>query len=140
MGDRAWTNRRPRDFEELPLPLEDVLAEGPDHDLRGFHEAGARFLHGDPEAGILDARRPPPEPEEASAARQDVEQGDLLGDADRVVPRQHDHRGAEGDALRPAREVAQELSRGGRHGVAGEVVLEGEERIEPEWLSEITEG
>src|SRR4029434_6659268 len=65
MGDGARTNRRLRDLEELPVPLEDVLAERPDHDLRGFHEAGARFLHRDPEAGILHARRSPSAPKTA---------------------------------------------------------------------------
>src|SRR4029077_6345849 len=52
--------RRPRDLEELAVPLEDVLAQRADHDLRGLHEAGARLLHRDAESRVLHAARASP--------------------------------------------------------------------------------
>ena len=55
------------------------------------------------------------------------------------MPRQDDDGGAERDAPRASREIAEELRRRGRHRVAREVVLEGEERVEAERLGEIAE-
>ncbi len=140
MRDRPGPDRGRRDLVELAVPGEDVVGQGLDDDLRRLHEAGPRLLHRDAESRVLDARRAAAEPEEAPPPREHVEESDLLGDPDGIVPGQHDHRGPEGDPLRPAGVVAQELGWRRRHGVAGEVVLEGEERIEAERLGEVAEG
>jgi len=79
------------------------------------------------------------EAEQATAAAHDVQKRDLLGHAHGIVPRQHDHRGAELDAPGAAGEVGEQLRRRGRHGVAGEVMLERPQRIEAQRLDEIAE-
>src|SRR6185437_8085550 len=139
MRHRAWANRRARDLEELALVLEHGLRQRLHHDLRGLDEARTGFLHRDAEASVFDARGAPAEAEHAAPATQYVEQRDLLGDAHRIVPGQHDHRGAERDALGAARVVAQQLRRRGRHRVAGEMMLEREQRVEAERLGEVAE-
>ena len=138
--DRARPDRRPRDLEELAVPLEDVLGQRLDDDLGGLHEARPRFLHRDAEAGVLHGGRAAAEAEHAAAVREDVEQRDLLGHPHRVVPGQHDDRGAEDDALGAAGDVAQQLGRRRRHGVAGEVVLQREDRVEAERLGQVAQG
>ena len=122
------------------VPLEGVLGQRAHHDLRGLHEARAGLFHGNAEAGVLDAGRAAAEAEQAAAAAEDVEERDLLGHPHRVVPGQDDHRRAQDDAARPPRVVAQELGGGRGHGVAGEVVLEGEEGVEAEGLGQVAEG
>ena len=52
---------------------------------------------------LADAEIEPP-------VRQQIEGRGLLGDQDRVVPRQHDDRGAEPDALGARREIASRFS------------------------------
>ena len=69
-----------------------------------------------------------------------VVQGDVaLGHGDRVVPRENDNHRAHVDALRPPREVGEELRRVVDHRVGREVVLHGPERIEPERLDQLAE-
>jgi hypothetical protein len=68
-----------------------------------------------------------------------IDQRDLLRHADRIVPRQHDDRGAEVEALRPAGVIREQVRRRRRHRVPGEVVLECPQRIEAERLGQIAE-
>ena len=137
MRDRARPDRGARDLVELALPLEFGLAQRLADQLRGFGEARPRLAHRDAEALVFDARRAPAKAEQAAPAAQDVEQRDLLGDADRVVPRQHDDRGAERDPLGAAGEIGQQLQRRRRHRIAGEMMLEREQRVEAERLGEV---
>ena len=109
MRDRPRPDGGARDLEELAVPLEDLVGERLDHDLRRFHEARARLVHRDAEAGILHAGRPAAEAEETAAAAHDVEQRDLLGHAHGIVPREHDHGRAERDAPGPSRVVREQL-------------------------------
>ena len=139
MRDRARANRCPGNLEELTVPLERLVRQRLDDNLRRLDESWPRLFHRDAKAGVLHARGAAPEAEQAAAARDDVEQRDLLGDADGIVPRQHDDGRAERDASRPAGVVAQELGRGRRHGVAGKVMLQRPQRVEPERLGEIAE-
>ena len=127
------------DLEELAVPVEDLLGQRLDDDLRGLDEAGTRLLHRHAEAGVLHAGRAAAEAEHAAAVREDVEQRDLLGDPHRIVPGEHDDGGTQRDALRAAGDVAEELSGRRRHGVAGEVVLEREDGVEAERLSQVAE-
>ena len=123
----------------LALPFKFRLAERQADKLRRFDEARARFLHRDAEAGVFDRRRATAEAEQAAPAAQNIQQCDLLGDADRIVPRQHDDGGTKCDALGAAGEVTQKLRRRRRHRIAGEVVLQRENRIIAERLGEIAE-
>ena len=137
IGDRPRPDRHARDLEELALVLEHFVAQRLDHDLRRLGEARPRLAHRDAEAFVLGRGGAAPEAEQAAPAAHDVEQRDLLGDPHRVVPRQHDHRGAELDALGAAGEVGQQLGRRRRHGVAGEVMLQRPQRVEAERLDQI---
>src|SRR5712691_3280279 len=139
MGDRARAARDRRDIEILSLPVEDLVRERLDDDPCRLDEAGPRFLHRDAEPGVLDARRAAAESEEAAASGQDIEERDLLGDPNGIVPGQHDHRRPERDPPGPTGVIAQQLGRRRRHGVAGEVVLQREKRVEAERFGQVAE-
>jgi hypothetical protein len=77
--------------------------------------------------------------ERATPTAQQVEQCDLLGDADRVVPWDHGDGGAKVDAFNSACVIGQQLQWRRRHGKAGEVMFQREQRVEAERLSEIAQ-
>ena len=110
---------------------------GLDDDLRRLDKARPRLAHRNAEAFVLDARRAAAEAEHTAPAAEYVEQRDLFGDAHGVVPRQHDDRGAERDALGAAGVIRQQLGRRRRHRIAGEMVLKREDRVEAQRLGEI---
>ena len=140
MRDRARPDRGLRDLVELALPLEFRFAQGLADQLRRLGKARPGLAHRDAKAGVLDARRPPAKAEQAAPAAEDVEERDLLGDPDRIVPRQHDDRGPKGDPFGAAGEIGQQLQWGRRHRIAGEMMLEREQRVEAERLGEIAHG
>ncbi len=72
--------------------------------------AGVAHLH--PEPVELDLAGPPAEAEDEPAVGHVVEQHDLLGDAQRVVPRQHDHHRPELHLPGTPGHVSQELFSG----------------------------
>ena len=137
MRDRARPDRGARDLVKLALPLEFGLAQCLADQLRGLGKARPRLPHRDAKPLVFDARGTAAKAEQAPPAGQDVEQCDPFGDADRVVPRQDDDRGPEGDALGAAGEIGQQLERRRRHRIAGEMVLEREQRVEAERLGEV---
>jgi hypothetical protein len=73
-------------------------------------------------------------PEVEAPVGQHVDRGRLLGEEQRLVPRQHGDRGAEPHGRRPPRQMRENGE--GRTDVAppGEVVLDEEHRFEPELL------
>src|SRR5947207_15463765 len=97
MRDRARPDRSARDLIKLALPLEFRLGERLADQLCRFDKARPRLTHRDAEPLIFDARCTPAKAEEAAPAAEDVEEGDPLGDADRVVPRQDEDRRAKTD-------------------------------------------
>src|SRR6266436_9405670 len=107
MRDRARPDRCARDLVELALPLEFGLGKRLADELRRLGKARPRLAHRYPEPGIFDTRRSAAKAEEAAPAAEDVEEGDLLGDADRIVPRQYDDRGPERYPLGAAGEIGQ---------------------------------
>src|SRR5204862_7463921 len=58
------------------------------------------------------------------AVRQQIERRGFLGDQHRVVPGQHDDRGAEADPLGTRRQIAQQVQRGRDLAKAGEMMLD----------------
>ena len=68
-----------------------------------------------------------------------VEQRDLLGDAERFVPRKDHRAGAEQDALRPRRHVGEEHGVVGAERVVTEVVLDRPQRVEAELVGQFAE-
>ena len=80
-----------------------VRGPGPGHDFDAFVEARIRLLHRDAEPGEFVVPVPLADAEIDPPARQQVEGGDLLGQQHRIVPGQHQHRGAEaqGRGTRP---------------------------------------
>src|ERR1044071_4333202 len=105
MRDRPRPDRRARDLEELALLLEAVLGQRLDDDLRRLDKARPRLLHRDAEAFVFDARGTAPKAKQAAAAAEDIEQRDLLRDSHRVMPGQHDDRGAQANAAGAAGKI-----------------------------------
>jgi len=70
-------------------------------------EPRGRLVLRDAEAGKLVRAVALADAEIEAAVRQQVEGRGLLGDQHRVMPRQHDDRGAEPDALGARRQIAQ---------------------------------
>ena len=68
-----------------------------DDHRRGLVEALARLVHGAAEGGELAPRQPAAQTEAQPALAQQVEHRGLLRDAQRIVPRHDDRRGAEID-------------------------------------------
>src|SRR5262249_35822169 len=128
-----------RDLVEFALPLELGFAQCLPDQLRRLGKTWASLAHRDAEPLILDARGAAAKAEQAASTAEDVEQRNLLGNTDRVVPRQYDDRGSEGDALGAAGEISQQLERRRRHRIAGEMVLEREQRVEAERLGEVAD-
>src|SRR4030095_13802996 len=56
MRDGPRADRRPGNLEVFAVPVERVVRQRLDHDLRRLDEAWPRLFHGDAEAGVLDAR------------------------------------------------------------------------------------
>src|SRR5438552_11284212 len=107
MRDRPRPDRGARDLEELAVMFEAVVGQRLDNDVRRLDKARPRLAHRDAEPLIFDARRAAPEAEQATPAAQDVQERDLLGDPDRVVPWQHDDGGTEADAAGAPGEIVQ---------------------------------
>ena len=109
-----------------------------DH-LRRLDEELAAGVHVDAEAFELDPPEAAPEAEDEAAVRQIVEHADLLGDADRIVPRQHDDHRSEQQRVALAGEVGEHLQHVGAHRVVGEVVLDAPDRLVAERLGDAAE-
>src|SRR5207248_1487416 len=96
-------------MEQLTVVLDVSTVEAFEDRFGVLHEALPRRAHVDSEAVVLDPGEAAPEPEDQTSAAEVVEQGDLLGDPDRVVPRQHDNCGAEAERPRLPGQPGEEL-------------------------------
>src|SRR5439155_27321268 len=134
-GPRA--DRLPRLLHERAVVLAVPLLEAAQDHLRALDEAPPRLLHRHAEALELDPPEAAPDAEDETASAHRVEHGDLLRDAHRIVPGEHDDHRAELDAPRPPRHVGEELEDVRAHRVVGEVVLDAPDRVEAERLSEV---
>jgi hypothetical protein len=123
----------------LAVELRDAGLERGQQQLRGLDEDLAALVHVDAEAFELDAAEPATQAEHDAAVRHVVEHRHLLGDADRVVPRQDDDHRAELHRVRAAGEVRQVLQHVRAHRVVGEVMLDSPDRLEAELLGEDAE-
>jgi hypothetical protein len=92
------------------------------------HLARARLVHA--VARELEGLIAAADAEVHAAVRHEVEQGEVLGHAQRVVERQHDDPGAQAHAPGLQREGRQRERRGGAVAVLGEVVLGRPHRVE----------
>ena len=135
--NRGGTDRGARNLEVLPIIFETRLREAETNDVQPFLEARTRFVHRDAETFILHPGGTAAEPEDATPARQDVQQRNLFGNPDRIVPGNDDHPGAQMDPFGSPGVVRQELQRRGRHRVAGEMMLQREQRIKPQRLRQV---
>ena len=125
---------------QLAVVLDEAVLERVEDRLGVLGEAPARLAHLDAEAVELDAPEAAAEAEDRPPAGEVVEQREVLGDAHRVVPRQHrDHR-AELDPRRLPGDPGQELRHVRRQLVVGEVVLGRPHRVEPDVLGPRREG
>ena len=139
MRDGPGADRHLGDLVEFALPIETLIRQRLDDQLRGFDKARAGFFHRDAEALVFHGRRPAAEPHQRAPAAHDIQQRDLFRDTDRVVPGQHDDAGAQCDLAGPAGIIAEHLQRRGRHGVAGKMMLQRKKGIEAQRLREIAQ-
>src|SRR5437879_432246 len=95
MRDRPRPDLNFRNLVVLAVKREAFLRHSFTDDQRALDEAIAGLLHIDTEAVVFDRGSAAPETKDGAAAGKHVEQCDIFGDLDRVVPWQHDHRGAE---------------------------------------------
>ena len=137
MRDRPRPHRGARYAEELAVMLEAVARQRLDDDVGGLDKARPCLAHRHPEPLVFDAGRTPPKAEQTPPAAQYIEQRDLLRDPDGIVPRQDDDRGTELDTAGAAGVIRQQLARRRRHRIAGEMVFEREQGIEPERFGEV---
>ena len=100
-----------------------VFSPGLEHDVDSFPEARVallpRHVEG-PELGHVEAASGSPV---HAPAREHVEQGDLLGQAQRMVERRKGYRCADAQVARPSRHVHAHEMHGRAHAVRVEVVL-----------------
>src|SRR6185369_112154 len=127
--DLGRLTREPRAFA-----FEDAGVERAQHAVGRFVEASARRVHLDVEAEVFAAREAPAHSEDRAPAAQMVEHRELLGDAQRIVPRKNDRAGRKTDAARLGREPRQVLEIVGTRRVVAEVMLDDPHRMKPELL------
>src|SRR5712691_3941540 len=97
-------------------------------------EARGRLLLRDAEAGELIGAIALADAEIEPSVRQEVEGRRLFRDQRRIVPGQHDNRGAEADPLGAGGEVGEQVERGGDLAEPGEMMLDQEHAGKPELL------
>ena len=128
LGDHAHVVER----EEAPRVAEALFGPRAAHDLDGLVEALAALLLGHAVSGELGRAVAPPHAHVEPAVRDDVDEGHLLGEAQRLVERED--RGGEADPnpLGPRRDRARERGRIDRETVVDEMMLGEPHRIEAE--------
>ena len=117
-----------QDLDVLERPVVAAVGDpfarpGLQHDLDVLAEARIALLGGHVERGVLGAVEAAADPPVDPAARQHVEQGDLLGDAQRVVERGQRHRRPDPQTGRPSGDVHRHEVHGRADRVRAEVVL-----------------
>ena len=111
------------DLVELPVVGERLALEGLEDDvdrLLPAHAAGRQLQTEALELVVLVAA---PEPDVDPAAGQQIQRGDLLGDDQRMVERDHDDGGAHPQPRRLGRDVRRELHGAREIAIRGEVML-----------------
>ena len=130
LGDHAHVVER----EEAPRVAEALFGPRAAHDLDGLVEALAALLLGHAVSGELGRAVAPPHAHVEPAVRDDVDEGHLLGEAQRVMEGQ-DRRGeADAHPARPGRRRRRERRGIHRQPVVDEVVLREPDLVEPELL------
>src|SRR6202171_414676 len=102
--------------------------------LRVLDEQIAAFVLIEPEALVLNPGKPAAKAKDDAAIGNMIEQRHLLGDANRIVPGQHDDARTELHMTGLSRHVREELQDIGTHRVVVEVMLDAPYRVESEWL------
>ncbi len=132
--------RRRLDHDIVERPVLAAMRErrigspGFDHHLEAFVEARAGLVHVDAETAKLVVAIAAADAEIEPAAREKVEGRRLLGEQHRVVPGQHDDRGAEPQGRGARAEPGQQVERRRNLTVAGEMVLDDKGAVKSEPL------
>src|SRR5262249_16380386 len=129
---RPRADLRPRLAIERSVPFHEAGAEATHDHLRGLVESLSRFVHGAPEGLELAPGEAATDTEAEAAAAQVGEDGDLLSDAQGIVPGQDHRGGTEPDVGTFRGEVGHELEVVRAERVVVEVMLHGPEDIEAE--------
>ena len=121
----------------MTTALHVALLQGVEHQFGILDEEIAALVLIEAETLVLDSRKPAAEAQDEAAVGEMVEQRDLLGDPNRIVPGQHDHHRTELHVFGLARHVRQELQDVGAHRVVVEMMLDRPYRVESEWLGHL---
>jgi len=113
---------------------EALLTMQSDHAPPATRRARASTSHRAAEGGELAARQAAPDAEAEAAVADMVEDRDLLGDAQRIVPQQDHRRGPEIGMAGDAGQVAHQLQVIGAERVVVEMVLDRPQHIETEFV------
>jgi hypothetical protein len=105
-------------------------------DAIAFGEARPRLVHVDVVGVVLHLGRAAADAEMQRAVRHAVQHGDLLGEPQRVVPRQHQHRGAKRQVGKGRRDVRHEEQRAGRRVIVAEMMFQQPGRVVAQLLPE----
>ena len=105
-------------------------------DAIAFGEAGAGLVHVDVVGVVFHLGRAAAYAEMQRALGHAVQHGDLLGQPQRMVPGQHQHRRAERQVGEGRRDMRHEQKRTGRRVVVAEMMLQQPRRIEAQRTAE----
>ena len=109
-------------------------------ELVTFAEAVPAHIHVDAEGVIFHFRRAAPQAEMERLFGERVELGDFLGEAERLVPRRHQHAGAECEIGKARGDEREEPQWVGRWIIIGEVMLDHPCRAETQFLAKFAVG
>ena len=82
-------------FQNCPRCVNGFPAKSLLDDLEDLREARAALVHVDVVGVVFHLGGAAPDAEMQGSLRQAIEHGDFFGEPQRVIPRQHQHRGAE---------------------------------------------
>src|SRR5262249_11940117 len=138
-GVRTLGGRRlDHDIVERPVfaPMRERLVRGPRFDkyVEAFVKPRAGLIHVDAKAAELVVAIAAADAEIEPAAGEQVKRRGLLGEQYRVVPGQHDDRGAEAKGRGAGAKPGQQVERRGDLAVAREVMLDNESAAKAERL------
>ena len=115
---------RPVDVPEFSAVGEFLTAQPLLDDFKNFREARAAFVHVDAIGVVFHFRGAASDAEMQRSSREAVEHGDFLGEAQRVIPGQHQHGGAERQAGESGGDVRHQEKRARRRIIVAEMMFQ----------------
>ena len=137
LADGLGTNAdRPLDVPELAAMAERLSRQSLFDDLEHFGEARAALVHVDIVGVVFHLGGAAPDAEMQGALRQAVEHGDLFRQPQRMIPGQHQHRGAERQVGKFRGDMRHHQQRAWRRVVIAEMMFQQPRRVIAEFVTE----